>query len=66
MSENDELLHQISELQQQKQNFLSASQQLSMEFSSTQGEVTFLYLYSILGESKAFWGEPEQEWCNDL
>jgi len=39
VSDNEELLHQIEELQQQKQAVLEASQHTNLQFSTAQGEV---------------------------
>ena len=35
----DELLHQLNEVQQQKQDILGASQQMGLKFTASQGEV---------------------------
>ena len=39
MSDHGEVIHQLNELQQQKGDILDASQQMSMKYSSVQGEV---------------------------
>ena len=42
MSERDELLHTLNEIQEQKQDVLHASQEVTQKFSTTQAEVSDL------------------------